>query len=178
MQAQAAKRASNRFRLKAALVLVILLGVALSAMAIVMVVDRSDSTALDVDSVTTAPQVAVQQEDIQQEPFPYELPDEAVDAQLGLDRPESYYSQGQGEGLIDGQLPHGLRIERSVPADFRRFLEQNLYLPGDADTTLDIQLIQQLYWELEAPRAPASSTASYDDRNGTSGQWTEGIAER
>jgi hypothetical protein len=178
MQAQAAKRIGSSRLLKAALILAILVGVALSALALATVIDRSDTTTPAEGRVVPNPAVAAQQPDIQEDASAYVLPEEAVDAPLRLDRLKAHSSVGQGEGLLDGQRQHDVGVERAIDAQRMQFLELNLYLPGDADSTLEIQRLQQLYWELEAPRTPASSTATYDDRNGTSGQWTEGLAER
>ena len=101
-----------------------------------------------------------------------DIQEEAVDAQLTLERQKAYSSPGQGDGLIDGQRPAAARVERAIDTERMWFLESNLYLPGNADTTSEIQRLQQLYWELEAPRTPASSTAPYNygDEPAGSGQ--------
>jgi hypothetical protein len=135
VQAQAAKRSRYSQILRATLVLAILLGAALAALAIVNVVDRSENAAPGAERVL--PQAIPQAEPVS------ELPEEAIDARLSRTRPTVSWYPKPGEGLTAGLYPPAAYSGPVVPADVTRFLEQNLYLPG---SVVDSQLPASPLW--------------------------------
>jgi hypothetical protein len=109
MQAQAAKRIFGGRFLIAAVALAILLSVAVAVLVVADVVDQSGATAPEPERELTNPPDAQR---MFEKPRAYwnpmmgegliagqylDIQEEAVDAQLTLDRPEAYSSAGQGD---------------------------------------------------------------------------------